>query len=148
MHRHSILIAFALVAAGSVFAETTHSADEAAIKAQLSGYAAARTQGDGHTQALFYAEDADEWGSAAREMTKGRAALEKTLNLPPDPKRLMRLEPLNISFLGKDVALVDATYGGTTGDPIGHALYVMVKRDGKWLIRSARINRFPPAAAK
>ena len=59
-----------------------------------------------------------------------------------------QLEPVNISFLSKDVALVDATYGGATGDAIGHALYVMVQRDGKWLIRSARINRFPTSAAK
>jgi hypothetical protein len=67
--------------------------------------------------------------SAARETTKGPAAIEKTLNLAADPKRLFRVEPINYSFLGDDVALVDATYGGAK--PAGHALYVMVKRDGK-----------------
>ena len=133
----------ALMSAVCMPAETSRSADEAAIKAQLYGYAAARTQGEGHAQALFYTEDGDEWGSAAREMTKGRAAIEKTLNQAPNPSRVFKVEPINYSFLGDDVALVDATYGGV--GPAGHALYVMVKRDGKWLIRSARIMRFPPA---
>lgn len=142
MNRLSLLIPAVLMTAVATLAETPRSADEAAIKAQLYGYAAARTQGEGHAQALFYTEDGDEWGSAAREMTKGRAAIEKTLNQAPNPNRVFRVEPINYSFLGDDVALVDATYGGA--DPAGHALYVMVKRDGKWLIRSARIMRYPP----
>jgi uncharacterized protein (TIGR02246 family) len=142
MNRLSIVIGLALLSAAESPAETSRSADEAAIKAQLYGYAAARTVGEGHAQALFYTEDGDEWGSAAREMTKGRAAIEKTLTSPPNPNRVFKVEPINYSFLGDDVALVDATYGGV--EPAGHALYVMVKRDGKWLIRSARIMRFPP----
>ena len=143
MNRPLIVMGLALMSAVCMPAETSRSADEAAIKAQLYGYAAARTQGGGHAQALFYTEDGDEWGSGAREMTKGRAAIEKTLNQAPNPNRVFKVEPINYSFLGDDVALVDATYGGV--EPAGHALYVMVKRDGKWLIRSARIMRFPPA---
>ncbi len=143
MNRFSIVMGLALTSAVWMLAETPRPAEEAAIKVQLYGYAAARTQGEGHAQALFYTEDGDEWGSGAREMTKGRAAIEKTLNSTPDAKRVFRVEPINYSFLGDDVALVDATYGGV--EPAGHALYVMVKRDGKWLIRSARIMRFPPA---
>ena len=144
MNRSTMLLAAGLLTAVAMLAETPRPADEAAIKAQLYGYAAARTVGEGHAQALFYTEDGDEWGSAAREMTKGRAAIEKTLNQAPNPNRVFKVEPINYSFLGDDVALVDATYGGV--EPAGHALYVMVKRDGKWLIRSARIMRFPPAA--
>jgi hypothetical protein len=143
MNRFAIVTGLALMNAVCMLAEGSRSADEAAIKAQLYGYAAARTQGEGHAQALFYTEDGDEWGSAAREMTKGRAAIEKTLTSPPNPNRIFRVEPINYSFLADDIALVDATYGGV--EPAGHALYVMVKRDGKWLIRSARIMRFPPA---
>ena len=143
MNRLFAVVGLALMSAVGMLAETSRSADEAAIKAQLYGYAAARTVGEGHAQALFYTEDGDEWGSAAREMTKGRAAIEKTLNSPPNPNRVFEGEPLNYSFLSDDVALVDATYGGV--EPAGHALYVMVKRDGKWLIRSARIMRYPPA---
>jgi hypothetical protein len=143
MNRLMILISAGILSAVAMRAETPRPAEEAAIKAQLYGYAAARTLGEGHAQALFYTEDGDEWGSGAREMTKGRAAIEKTLNSPPNPNRVFRVEPINYSFLSDDVALVDATYGGA--EPAGHALYVMVKRDGKWLIRSARIMRFPPA---
>jgi hypothetical protein len=144
MNRLWIAIGLALMSSICTQAETSRAADEAAIKAQLYAYAAARTQGEGHTQALFYTEDGDEWGSAAREMTKGRAAIEKTLNSPPNPNRVFKVEPINYSFLSDEIALVDATYGGA--EPTGHALYIMVKREGKWLIRSARIMRFPPAA--
>ena len=148
MNRTALMIAFAVAGAGSLSAQNPRATDEAAIQSQLSGYAAARQIGDGHAQALFYAEDADEWGAGAMEMTKGRAALEKTLNSPPDPNRRFRIEAMNYSFLGKDVALVDAFFYGAKAEPSGHALYVMVKRDNQWLIRSARIMRFPPAAAK
>ena len=144
MNRFLIVTGLALLSSVCMPAETSRADDEAAIKAQLYAYAAARTVGEGHAQALFYTKDGDEWGSAAREMTKGRAAIEKTLTSPSNPNRVFKVEPINYSFLGKDVALVDATYGGA--EPTGHALYVMVKRDGKWLIRSARIMRFPPPA--
>jgi hypothetical protein len=117
--------------------------DEAAIKAQLDAYAAARVAGPGMPQALFYTEDADEWGSFAKEMTVGREALAKTLDVKPDPNRKFRLEVISLNFLGKDIALADALYYGASPEPGGHALYVMAKRDGKWLIRSARINRMP-----
>lgn len=112
MNRFFVVIALTVASSVGMFAETSRSADEAAIKAQLYGYATARTIGEGHAQALFYTEDGDEWGSAAREMTKGRAAIEKTLTSPPNPNRIFKVEPINYSFLGDDVALVDATYGG------------------------------------
>jgi len=140
--------ALLLAGAGLLCAESAHPADEAAIRSQLKGYFAARELGDGHAQAMFYTEDADEWGSAAKEMVKGRAALEPTLNLPPDPKRKLTLEPVNITFLSPEVATVDALYGTVGHEPYGHAFYVMVKRDGKWLIRSTRTTRFPVPAGK
>jgi ketosteroid isomerase-like protein len=142
------MIALALITSAWMRAEAPRSADQAAIQAQLTAYAAARQIGDGAAQALFYAEDADEWGSGAKEMSKGRAEIAKTLTATPDPKRRFRLEPVNFGFPGNDVALVDALYFGAASAPYGHALYVMVKRDGKWLIRSARMTRFPPPAAK
>ena len=129
-------------------AESARPKDEAEIRAQLNGYSAARTQGEGHAQAMFYTEDGDEWGSAAREMTKGRDALAKTLDVAPNPNRKFHVEPIAISFLTADIALVDAHYFGAAPEPAGHGLYVMVKQHGKWLIRSARVNRFPPPAGK
>jgi hypothetical protein len=146
MKRLSLNLAILFAICCGLLAQSSHVKDEAAIRAQIAGYAAARQTGDGHAQALFYTEDADEWGSAAREMTEGRAALEKSLALPPDPNRTVKFQPIHFTFLHDDVALVDSLYGSP--QPIGHAMYVMVKRNGKWLIRSARIVRFPPAAEK
>ena len=99
MNRFLIVTGLALLSSVCMPAETSRADDEAAIKAQLYAYAAARTVGEGHAQALFYTKDGDEWGSAAREMTKGRAAIEKTLNSPPNPNRVFRVEPINYSFL-------------------------------------------------
>jgi hypothetical protein len=146
MNRAALTITFGLIAVGLLRAENPHAAEEAALRSQLTAYAAARQIGDGPAQALFYAEDADEWGSGAKEMSKGRAEIAKTLTATPDPNRRFRIEPVNYGFPGKDVALVDALYYGNAPEPYGHALYVMVKREGKWLIRSARMTRFPPAA--
>ncbi len=117
--------------------------EDSAIRQQIKDYAAARSNGDGNLQASFYTTDADEWGSNDREMTVGREAIAKEVALPPDAKRKMRLEPVRIDFLTPSIALVNCTYGGTAENPAGKALYVMMKIDGKWLIRSNRPSRFP-----
>jgi len=117
--------------------------EDSAIRQQIKDYAAARSNGDGNLQASFYTTDADEWGSNDREMTVGREAIAKQVALPPDANRKMRLEPVRIDFLTPSIALVNCTYGGTAENPAGKALYVMMKIDGKWLIRSNRPSRFP-----
>ena len=119
--------------------------DDAAIRRQLTGYAEARTQGSGDKQASFYAEDGDEWELFAPEKTDGRSAIAKLLDLPPEPDRRFRLEILHITPLGRDAALVDAHwYRETSPRPKGRVHYLMVKEKGTWLIRSARINPYPP----
>jgi hypothetical protein len=119
--------------------------DDALIRQQLAGYAEARTQGSGEKQAAFYAEDGDEWELFASEKTNGRSAIGKLLDLPPEPNRRFRLEILDIIPLGRDAALVDAHwYRETSPRPKGRVQYVMVKKQGTWLIQSARINPYPP----
>lgn len=141
------LLLLGMAALGSLNAKTldakTKAAEEAAIRQQIASYAAARSNGDGNLQASFYTVDADEWGSNSREMTIGREAIAKEVALPPKADRKMRLEPVRIDFLSPTIALVNCTYGGTAENPAGKALYVMVKTDGKWLIRSNRPSRFP-----
>ena len=137
-----------LFIAGSLHAETAldpkaKAQEEDAIRQRMKDYAAARTNGDGNLQASFYTVDADEWGTNEKEMIVGREAIAKAVALPPDPKRKMRLEPVRIDFLSPSIALVNCTYGGTSENPAGKALYVMMKVDGKWLIRSNRPSRFP-----
>jgi hypothetical protein len=120
------------------------SGDEQAIRKQLDGYAAARTQGSGEKQASFYAEDADEWELFARTRAIGRTAIAKLLDLPPEAGRRFRLEIINIIPLGADSALVDAHWFRETSErPKGRVHYIMVKKDSVWMIQAARINPYP-----
>jgi len=145
MIRRNMYLRFALIFAAAASSRgSERPADESAIKAQIAGYAAARQTGDAHAQAMFYAEDADEWGSGERTMRKGRAEIEPILGEKPDPTRKFRLEVVSLSFLDKDAAIVDAFYYGKEPEPNGHAIYVMVKRKGQWLIRANRTTRMPP----
>jgi ketosteroid isomerase-like protein len=141
-------LAVALCVAGTfpAQAQSAGSRDEASIKAQLTAYAEASQQGDGHARALFYTEDAEVWLSTTRTLSRGRAAIAKELDRPRDPNRRFRLEIENISILSADVALVDAQYYDSSPEPSGHAFYVMVKQDAKWLIRATRTTRFVPAS--
>jgi hypothetical protein len=51
------------------------SGDESAIRSMIAAHADARQRGDGAAQAKFYADDADEWRSSARNMVVGRAQI-------------------------------------------------------------------------
>jgi uncharacterized protein (TIGR02246 family) len=146
MTMRSWWLAVVLCAAGAfpTQAQSTDSRDEGLIKAQLTAYAEASQRGDGHARALFYTEDAEVWLSTTRTVSRGRAAIGKELDRPADPNRRFHLDIENISFLSADVALVDAQYYGSSPEPTGHAFYVMVKRDAKWLIRATRTARFVP----
>jgi ketosteroid isomerase-like protein len=145
IRRWWLTVALCMAGTLSDRAQSAGSQDEASIKAQLTAYAEASQRGDGHARALFYTEDAEVWLSTTRTLSRGRAAIGKELDRPPDPNRRFRLEIENISFLGADVAFVDAQYYDSSRKPIGHAFYVMVKQDTKWLIRATRTARFVPA---
>lgn len=124
--------------------ETLRAQDDVAIRKQLDGYAAARTQGSGEKQASFYAEDGDEWELFASHKTDGRSAIGKLLHLEPDPNRRFTIEVLDIIPLGRDAALVDAHwYRETSPQPRGRVHYLMVKKREGWSIQSARINPYP-----
>jgi hypothetical protein len=138
-------VLFLLSAFARVNGQPIAAKDDALIRQQLAGYAEARTQGSGEKQASFYAEDGDEWELFASERTIGRSAIGKLLELPPEPNRRFKLEILDILPLGRDAALVDAHwYRETSPRPKGRVQYLMVKKQGTWLIQSARINPYPP----
>jgi hypothetical protein len=129
---------------GRINSQPLAARDDAAIRQQLAGYSAARTEGSGEKQASFYAVDGDEWEPPAPRKTDGRSEIAKLLALPPEPDRQFRLEILDIIPLGRDAALVDAHwYRETSSRPKGRVHYLMVKKRGTWLIQSARINPFP-----
>jgi uncharacterized protein (TIGR02246 family) len=143
--RHQLLgVSIVLLFPHLASAQTFPAAEEASIRAQLSAYAQARRGGDGHAQAAFYTDDADAWFSGTRRMAKGRAEIERDLDVPLSSRRPFRLEIESIGFLGPDVALVDAHYFSVAAEPNGHVLYVMMRRNGQWKIRAARIATFSP----
>lgn len=145
MTRFRILPLFFLLGAfARVNSQPLPPQEDAAIRQQLARYAEARTEGSGEKQASFYAEDGDEWELPAPQKTDGRSAIAKLLDLPPEPGRRFRLEILDVIPLGRDAALVDAHwYRETSPRPKGRVHYLMVKKHGAWLIRSARINPYP-----
>jgi len=146
MNRLCSAVAFVLTFTFGAQAQSLGSRNETAIKTRLAAYSEARQRGDGPAQATFYTEDAEIWRSTTRKLSRGRAAIEKELDLPFDPNRRFRLEVENVSFLNPEVAFVDAQYYSSSVEPDGHAFYVTVKRGDNWLIRVTRTARFVPSS--
>ena len=144
MHHQLLGVSIMMLFAQLGSAQSPPAAEEASIRTQLSAYAQVRQGGDGHAQAAFYTDDADAWFSGTREMAKGQAEIARDLNVSSG-SRPFRLDVEAIGFLGPDVALVDARYFSVSAEPSGHVFYVMVKRDGVWKIRAARIASFSSA---
>ena len=119
--------------------------DETEIRRLLASYASARQNGDGPAQARFYAEDADEWRSSTRKMVTGRSEIAKDLVVAPSAMRKFSLQIESLQFVTPNVAVVDTASFGTVSTPNTHGTYVIVKTNGTWLIRAARIFRYPEA---
>lgn len=116
-------------------------ADETAIRARLAAYAQSRSA-DGATQAQFYAVDADEWRDANRRMLRGRPEIAADLDRARAGQFRLHIE--SVTMLSSDLALADTEFSSTDDPgPTGHASYLMANRDGVWLIKSARISRYP-----
>lgn len=111
----------------------------------MSSYASARQSGDGPAQAQFFAEDADEWRSVTRKIVTGRPQLAKEVAVAPSASRKFSLQVEVIQLVAPNIALVDASYYGNVPAPNGHATFLLVKNSDGWLIRSARIFRYPEA---
>jgi len=138
-----LLLALAVLLAGSAASAQT-SADETDITKRLAAYADARTKRDAHAEALCYAEDGD-FRSSAGPFVTGRAQIEKQLTVN-NPNYRFELEIVSMRFLDPQVAIVEADVRAGVGDALGKLVgsYVMVKRNGEWLIGAARIARAMP----
>ena len=123
-------------------AQISSKADEDAIRKLITAYRDAKRVGDAHAQAILYTEDGDEWG-VAKKMATGRLEVEAQMSTARRPE--FRLEITSLQFVTADIALVDTLYSGASSppEPVGHAFYLVVRRAGRWLIRSARISPFP-----
>jgi uncharacterized protein (TIGR02246 family) len=138
-----------LLSAVAAGAQPSRAADDAAIRAQIAGYVEARHTGQGAAQAAYYTEDADSFLWGTRHMSKGRAQIAQDMTVhDPDPALLgsFRIVIESIDYVGPDVAAVDGQYYAIGPEPRGHSFYLMVKRDGRWLIRSARVGAYPRPA--
>jgi hypothetical protein len=93
---------------------------------------------------MCYAEDGD-FRSSAGPFVTGRAAIEKQLTVA-NPNYKFELDVVSLRFLDPQVAVVEADVRAGVGDNLGKLVgtYVMVKRNGEWLIGAARIARAMP----
>ena len=128
-----------------VMAETNTKADEASIRQRLAAYADARNRGDAHAEALCYTEDGD-FRSSAGPFSRGRAEIEKALSVSTTGYKFS-LEVDTVRFLNAHVAVAEAKVVAgppqNRGELVG--TYVMVEKNGAWLIGAARIARAQPA---
>ena len=134
------LLLFVFACALSCFAQSSHKTDEQAIRTRLATYADARNHGDAHAEALCYTEDGD--FRAAGPPSRGRAEIEKALAVSVQAYEF-NLAVESIRFLDSSVAIADTH---VVAGPAQHKIdmlgsYVMVKKDGAWLIGAARIAR-------
>jgi uncharacterized protein (TIGR02246 family) len=140
----TLVCAVALSTQVAMAGQAGTAADETTIRQRLTLYAAARTARDAHTEALCYAEDGD-FRSSAGPFVRGRAEIEKQLTVA-NPNYRFELDVVTLRFLDPQVAVVEADVRAGVGENLGKLVgtYVMVKRNGEWLIGAARIARAMP----
>jgi len=120
----------------------SRSADEAAIRAQLAANFAAGNKRDASGVVATYAPDGDFMIGAGPRIS-GRDAMRDwiesaTSKAPSDRQGSLTVD--GIRFLTADVAIVESTDRFTAGEPLqDRATWIMVRRDGTWLISAARI---------
>jgi uncharacterized protein (TIGR02246 family) len=140
----TLVCAVVLSAQVAMAGQAGTASDETMIRMRLTLYAAARTARDAHTEALCYTEDGD-FRSSAGPFVSGRAAVEKQLTVA-NPNYRFELDVLTIRFLDPQVAVVETDLRTGVTMPLAKLVgtYVMVKRNGEWLIGAARIARAMP----
>jgi uncharacterized protein (TIGR02246 family) len=122
---------------------------EAAIQKLAESFVAAFHKGDARAVAACWAPDGDFTLQTGRHL-QGRAAIEKAFaDLFAENKGLkIRIESLSLRFLTPDSAIEDGTtevFPPDGGPPSrAHFTNVHVKKDGQWLLSSAREAPFVP----
>lgn len=137
------LMALAILVPTLTLAQGSSAKDESAIRARLVSYAEARNHNDAHSEALSYTPDG-EFKSSSGKISVGRAEIEKSLGATP-PTYTFKLTVERARLLEPTVAIADTTIvaGPDNGRRQIQATYVMLKRDGQWLIGAARVEPAP-----
>ncbi len=132
--------------APTTVAEPDRSADEVAIRAQITANEAAANRLDATAVAATFAEDADFIiGDPPRISPRisGRDAIRRAIEtgFSTAPPLEVRITVNSIRFLSADVAIVECSglHRYSTGDVRDRATFVMVRRDGDWLISAVRV---------
>lgn len=119
-----------------------HSADEAAIRANVAVFLKAYNSGNAKAIAALFTDDGqveDQDGN----VSEGREAIAETFAnvFKATPEKRLEVLIESIRFIGADIAVEKGTTKETIGDePPDYDRYtvVHVKRDGKWLMALAR----------
>ena len=123
-------------------AQQNSSVEDAAIRAQLAANFAAGNKRDAIGVVATYAPDGDLMIGAGPRIA-GQNAIRDWLHAawstaPPDRQGTLTVDSLR--FLSSDVAIVESTARWTAGEPLqDRATWIMVRRDGTWLIAAVRI---------
>jgi uncharacterized protein (TIGR02246 family) len=129
------------------------SADEAAIRALFERSAQAWNRGDGNAFAAICTEDAD-YIDVTGTRTKGTAAIAESHQRMFDTfmkGSILEGQLIDMRYLAPDVILAHGTGAVrlqgqevAPADRQSIATYVLVKRDGQWLLTAFQNNRIMP----
>ncbi len=151
-HLRTIITILALCAAGAAVARAQGNAAEAkAIRDAMEGYAAAFGRGEAARGGPAFTSDA-EYVTGDGTRLKGRDAIVQRLRdyLAKNPGDKLKLTADAILFVTPEIAQVDgsAELRGPNGPPdVSPYTAIMVKREGRWQIRSLRdLSPANPAA--
>jgi uncharacterized protein (TIGR02246 family) len=154
MIRRALPLAFAaaallLAASGTLRAQGAMAADEAAVRALVEQYQAARDKGDAAALATLFTADADQLVSSG-EWRRGRDAVVKgslASSQQTSGKRTLTIE--TVRGIGNGVAVADSRYDITQNDGTVRRMWAswLVVKDGPaWKIAAIR-NMLPAAPA-
>jgi uncharacterized protein (TIGR02246 family) len=137
--------------AGKAPAATDHSADEAAIRANIARFVKAYNAGDAKGLAALFTPDGEAWDKEGNE-AEGREAIARTFAdiFADTPNRKLEVFVESIKFIGNDLAWeTGATRETAPNEPPENDRYTVlhVKRDGKWQMALARDEEGPPPTA-
>jgi uncharacterized protein (TIGR02246 family) len=125
-----------------------HSADEAAIRANVAAFAKAYNAKDAKAIAALFTPDGQVVNKDG-EASEGRAAIEQAFKdiFSDAAQKRIEVNVESIRFVGSDLAVEEGTTKETfaPGEPPDYDRYTVlhVKRDGKWLMAMARDEEGP-----
>jgi uncharacterized protein (TIGR02246 family) len=132
---------------------TDHSADEAAIRANIAQFVKAYNAGDAKAIAALFTPDGEAWDKDGNE-AEGREAIAKTFAdiFKASPRRNLEVFVESIRFIGADMAWETGTTKEILepNEPPDSDRYTVlhVKRDGKWQMALARDEEGPAPTSR